>query len=466
MLKTAELDLERKGPRNLANSVDTGTPGRTTRVEAEGQHAGTHHTLPPPQPGEPPEVATARVMLDQTESDPGRQLGIVRRVLDAATYAPPETAQQLLGLLAPFTRDYPALASAISTRLATLAPRGHLDPQQQLAATAFNAAHADNVRKFLAASHLSSGDANAIAGWQQAHGIAIDGKVGPATLAKVASATTASLATPVTTASTGGGGGGSGSSGGGATVTSPTSGKHPPPPEFLSSNPALAQQQRDLRLRQYDEDPAIRGYIPPHDVNVSMLQRYSEISAQCSYSRELRVLMVGSSRAEQGDSTLNYNFAGVEGYWLTPPSNGTPWTRGYRSATITEKQYRDNPEVFLNYPAAGKGSVEDQLKVLPPGGKLAVAFYGPRPAYATLTAAVTSFVHEIKRRIEAFRAAGDPAVAIAESGGAGAVDAYIKMIHTTTPNGIPPYNAEGPYPGQVRTGIAIARADPSIAKEP
>jgi hypothetical protein len=36
------------------------------------------------------------------------------------------------------------------------------------------------------------------------------------------------------------------------------------------------------------------------------------------------------------------------------------------------------------------------------------------------------------------------------------------MLHTTTPDGIRPYNGEGNYPGQVRNGVAIARADRTI----
>ena len=356
-----------------------------------------------------------------------------------------------------------------------------LDKARAARARRYNLAHPEHVAAFAAATKTPLDpdrtiDPEVVARWQASHGgLDVDGAIGPATVgaarAPARSQDAGDAHAAVASEAGGGGGGGSaggGGGGGGGGEASTGHGKHPPPETyqgqpFLSTDPTIKAKQIALRLRQYDEDATHKGYVDPHVVTVPLTARYNEITRQApSLPREFRMLMVGQSRGEQDEQTLNFNFAGVEGLSDPPPSDGRIWTRGLRSITISKAEYDRAPEKYFNWAGGGKGSIEHQIAANP-HGLIYCMTYGPRPAYTSLASAVTTFVHEITRRLQSFQEAGSPVAAAALGG---ELDAYIKMVHEKTPSGIGAYNGLPEYPSQVRNGVRIARADAKLQALP
>lgn len=465
-----------------AGDHTVGTPGKQTRAAAE-QGPAVKHELPPATGSEPGEVANARALLSRSDLDAARQLEVIRRVLELADHAPAAVAEQLLRLLVPFGREYPAVANVVANRLAALrrdasrhAAPVHLDPSQEAAAAAFNARNPGNVAAFIAATHMFASpadiDVQRVAGWQASHHLVVDGQIGAGTLAAAkAPATT----TPAATAS-----GTSAHAPPGSPTTTTTPAHKPGHGQSMAGDiPGLEANQAALLKKMREDDEGKPGHLKAEDVKFTradIARGLYALGPPPAYSNAFRRLMVGHAVGEQGGVAPNRNFYGEECCWLGVekyPSHGKSWARILRSDSIPEAMYWREPERFYDW---GGGSIKAQLegKAKRPNGDptmLFVMWYSPRPAYETWDAATRAFWDNIVGwRLATFAKSKDPDVkAVATNALAGNVEAYLELVahHDDLKGakkvGIPPYNSDTNYKDNLRPHLLTAVTDPTLA---
>ena len=180
----------------------------------------------------------------------------------------------------------------------------------------------------------------------------------------------------------------------------------------------------------------------------------------------VRAMMTGHSFGEQnGKNVGNFNYMGMEPYLFDPPTDPKKlWTRANRSGQITLAQFEANPDLFIDWPGGGFGTISEQIKK----GKKTDIFCmwpGPRIVYSSLEEASRSFhggiigwrLHSLQKSDNAEHKQ------IADGVMAGDVEAYIKMVTLTDKSiGVQAYNGNAVYPGLIRPHLNAALADAKL----